>query len=164
MLIGRRSTEIEIVVVAEAKGSLPASAQSSRLSRDYGFSNRCFRYPKRRFSMSSSRRGGFRPNWILQYGARVSCSGRRGRRRVRVSQCYALRVEDVYTELVRQGVDLDPGWCRKVRITLGSRVFQISLECRANRIWRIGRPFFQCPRCQVPMHAAVHARCRRRGP
>ncbi len=98
--------------------------------------------------MSFSRRGGFRPNWILQYGARVSCSGRRGRRRVRVSQCYALRVEDVYTELVRQGVDLDPGWCRKVRITLGSRVFKIPLECRANRIWRIGRPFFQCPRCQ----------------
>jgi len=94
-------------------------------------------------------RGGQRRRWITRADATVSCpSGRWGRRRTRVTECWAvLRAEDVYTTLLRGSEPVAAGGHGDVIWTPGGRSFTVDFEIRANRVWRHGRMFLQCPRC-----------------
>src|SRR5262245_20081797 len=88
-----------------------------------------------------------------------------------VAQCWAvLRAEDVYTHLLRSnptrtqpGEDGDLAWSLEGR----PEPMSIAWELRANAVWRFGRVFLKCPRCQrgatriyVPTREASAA-CRR---
>ena len=115
------------------------------------------------------RRGGRRLRWINTSDAAVSCpSGRWGRRRTRVTECWAvLRAEDVYTSLLRGPEPVAAGEHGEVAWTLGERSFTVAFEIRANRVWRHGRVFLRCPQCSrratrlyVPT-ATAWAACRR---
>ena len=116
------------------------------------------------------RRGGRRRRWITQADAAVSCpSGRWGRRRTRVTECWAvLRAENVYTSLLRGSEPVAAGDCGEVAWTLpGDRSFTVAFEIRANSVWRHGRVFLRCSRCSrratrlyVPT-ATSWAACRR---
>ena len=114
-------------------------------------------------------RGGRRRRWIAPADAAVWCpSGRWGRRRTRVTECWAVfRAEDVYTLLLRGPEPVEAGGHGEVTWTPGERSFTAAFEIRANRVWRHGRVFLQCPRCSrratrlyVPT-ATSWAACRR---
>jgi hypothetical protein len=98
-------------------------------------------------------------------------SGRWGPRRVLVSECRAVvRAEDIYTDLLRKGAArMKPGASGSVSWSLPGRPgpFSAEWEIRANAVWRFGRVFLRCPRCQrlatriyVP-RADAWAACRR---
>ena len=115
------------------------------------------------------RRGGQRRRWITPADAAVCCpSGRWGRRRTRVTECWAVfRAEDVYTSLLRGPEPVAAGGHGEVTWTPGERSFTAAFEIRANRVWRHGRVFLQCPQCSrrvtrlyVPT-ATAWAACRR---
>ena len=80
-------------------------------------------------------------------------SGRWGPKRVRVSQCLALRAEDAYTCLLRENAArVRPGERGSARWTVSnssgeSASFSADWELRANSVWRHGRLFFRCPKC-----------------
>lgn len=100
------------------------------------------------------RRGGRRPRQIGRGDAAVSCPGGRwGRRRTRVTECWAaLRAEDNYTALLRDDATaVKPGARGTVTWTIGSgaesRSVSVGWEIRANGVWRRGRVFLACPRC-----------------
>jgi hypothetical protein len=116
--------------------------------------------------MGPERRGGPRRNWIFPSEAAVSVSsGRWGRRRVRDYECWVvLRVEDLYTGLLRSGLRLEPGGGVHIRATGG---LPVEIEVVPNPIWRKGRLFFTCRGCRrratrlyVPVEG-VDPRCRR---
>ena len=115
------------------------------------------------------RRGGQRRRWITPADAAVWCpDGRWGRRRTRVTECWALlRAENLYTSLLRGPESVSAGDHGEVTWTLGGRLFTVAFEIRANRVWRHGRVFLQCSRCSrratrlyVPT-ATAWAACRR---
>ena len=79
----------------------------------------------------------------------VIASGRWGRRRVRVTECYAvLRAEDAYTTVLRDcGGQATLGRRVTVECSISGRDMTAVCEVRANAIWRGGRLFYRCPRC-----------------
>ncbi len=83
--------------------------------------------------------------------ANVWCrSGRWGPRRVRVTECWAvLNAEDVYTHLLRDDpCRTKPGARGSLRWTLPHEPpLTIAWELRSNAVWRFGRAFLRCPRC-----------------
>jgi hypothetical protein len=98
-------------------------------------------------------------------------SGRWGPKRVRVTQCWAvLRAEDVYTGLLRTASGrTQPGERGEVAWSPDGKrePVSVSWELQANAVWRFGRLFLRCPRCQrratrvyVPTEHAFAA-CRR---
>src|SRR5262249_49382610 len=97
----------------------------------------------------------------------VSCNGRWGRRRVRVSECaFAWTAERVYDALLEQG-GYEPGRAGYVEVGTRRQRWVVLYEVRPNAIWRAGRLFFQCPRCcarctrlYAPLRA-LQPRCRR---
>jgi hypothetical protein len=123
--------------------------------------------------MHLGRRGGYRARRYVTPGevpVWVS-SGRWGPRRARVEQCAAiLGAEFVYGHLICGGKSFGPG----DRLVLtwsppdgSGRSWQISAEVLLNTVWRRGRLFFRCPRCErratrlyVPV-IDLDPRCRR---
>jgi hypothetical protein len=85
-------------------------------------------------------------------GVAVSSSGRRGRRRVRVSQCAAtLEAEMIYGRLIEEGRAIGPGWHDTLAWQPhGPRrpSWPIKAEVRPNSVWRLSRLFLRCPHCQ----------------
>jgi hypothetical protein len=75
--------------------------------------------------------------------------GRRGRRRARVEECFAvLRAEDVYRALLDQSPEgLRPAGRGTVTWPVQDRHHVIAWCSRRNAIWRRGRVFLDCPRC-----------------
>lgn len=74
----------------------------------------------------------------------VSCSGRFGRRRVRVNQCWLiLRAEETYDSLPRD-VSKD-----RHTFTVSAEGWRstVTAELRPNLIWRRGRLFYRCAHC-----------------
>jgi hypothetical protein len=96
-------------------------------------------------------RGGRRPRFAPSYALRVYASGRRGIRRVRVTECWSmLKAEDVYTALLRDDASgTGPGARGAFRCTVQGREFIASWEVVANAVWRRGRVFLRCPRCSL---------------
>lgn len=90
-----------------------------------------------------------RRRYILPYEARVWCSGRWGRRRVRDTQCHAVvRAEDVYTAMLKDHPP--PAGAKRAgraTCTLDGRECSIDWELRPNAVWRHGRMFLRCGRC-----------------
>jgi len=95
------------------------------------------------------RRGGRRRQWITTADAAVSCpDGRWGRRRTRVTECWAvLRAEDVYTSMLRGPEPVAAGSHGNLTWAPGGRSFTADFEIRENRLWRHGRVFLRCSRC-----------------
>jgi hypothetical protein len=96
-------------------------------------------------------------------------TGRWGPRRARVEQCVTLRAELVYDQMIRDKETFGPG----SRATLtwtpyrSDKPWDIRAEILANSVWRCGRIFLRCPRCErratrlyVPV-VNVEPRCRR---
>lgn len=96
------------------------------------------------------RRGGIRPRYLTAGALVVWCAGRWGRKRVRVTQCWgALTAETVYTRLLRDSTGIRPGARGSLTWTLPGRSVSLDWELRANAVWRFGRAFLRCPRCQL---------------
>ena len=77
-------------------------------------------------------------------------SGRWGPRRTRVTECHAvLTAEDTYTAVLRGDATVKAGSCGKVSWTLGGEAFIADWELRPNAVWRRGRLFLTCPRCEA---------------
>ncbi len=97
------------------------------------------------------RRGGRRPRRAPSHDLRCYASGRRGIRRVRVTECWTvLRAEDVYTALLQHDALLvGPGAKGTSRYTVQGREFIASWEVRQNAVWRRGRVFLRCDRCSL---------------
>ncbi len=95
-------------------------------------------------------------------------SDRWGRRRARVTECWAvLCAEHVYTFLLRGPEPVEAGGRGKVTWTPDGWSFTADFEIRANSVWRHGRVFLRCSRCSrlatrlyVPTETAWLA-CRR---
>ena len=95
--------------------------------------------------------GALRRRWIEHAHASVSCpTGRWGRRRVRVSECWAVtRVEELYTALLRlDASSIRPGardvvFCK----TRGGKAVAAGWEVTENSVWQRGRLFLLCARC-----------------
>jgi hypothetical protein len=117
------------------------------------------------------RRGGRRPQGITAADAAVSCAGRWGRRRARVDECWAtLTAERVYDRLLCDGAPIAPGWRGVLTWTPGpstGRAWGVTAEVLDNAVWRFGRLFLRCPRCQKRVTrvylptASTDPRCRR---
>lgn len=96
-------------------------------------------------------RGGRRPRRIDRSHVAVCCPGGRwGPRRTRVTECYAiLKAEDVYTSLLKDSTKTAaPGAHGTASYTLEGRTFTASWEVRQNAVWRRGRVFLRCSRCE----------------
>jgi hypothetical protein len=96
-------------------------------------------------------RGGRRPQFAPRHELRVFASCQRGRRRVRVTECWSvLRAEDLYTALIRdrQG-RTQPGARGTSTFTVGGRTLAAPWEVRQNALWRFGRVFLRCERCAL---------------
>jgi hypothetical protein len=97
-------------------------------------------------------RGGYRPRrWITREDALVSCPGGRwGRRRTRVTECWAvLTAEVLYTWLLESDQPMVAGGRGSAiwHVDVQSRTF--AWEIRPNAVWRHGgRAFFMCGLCQ----------------
>jgi hypothetical protein len=114
-------------------------------------------------------RGGARRRYVTREETPVTCAGRWGAKRVRVTQCWAvLEAERLYTELMRDDpTKMRPGGRGSVKWTLPSHSVTLDWELRANAVWRFGRLFLRCPQCDrlatriyVPT-AETWAACRR---
>jgi hypothetical protein len=96
-------------------------------------------------------RGGRRRRSIRpEHGARVNCPGGRwGPRRVRTGECCAvLKAEDVYTALLADdAARLRPGSRGTGTISVAGRNHTAWWEVRSNAVWRRGRVFLLCGRC-----------------
>lgn len=94
-------------------------------------------------------RGGRRSLVARWSGAHVYGHGPRGRRRVRVTECWAvLRAEDVYTALLRDDPSrVTPGAEGTAIYRVNGRDLNASWEVRQNAVWRRGRVFLRCQRC-----------------
>jgi hypothetical protein len=98
----------------------------------------------------ASMRGGYRRQFIIPgHDASVWAGGRWGPRRLRTDECYlTLRAELVYDDAIRNGLNPKPG----DRLSLaagrsGGPQARVSVEVRGNRLWRLGRFFFRCSKC-----------------
>ncbi len=94
-------------------------------------------------------RGGRRPRRFTPGSALVSCGGRWGRRRVRVTECLGVvRAEEVYSALVADDtIDVGPGDQGTAQVTLAGQRLPFGWELRQNPVWRLGRAFLRCARC-----------------
>ena len=84
----------------------------------------------------------------------VFTSGRWGRRRARVDECWRiLRAEEAYDQFLRERVALKPGWRATVRVQIPIEdskfvsPWSLKVEVLPNPIWRRGRLFYRCPAC-----------------
>jgi len=96
-------------------------------------------------------------------------SGRWGPRRIRVTECWVtVTAEAAYTALLRDGVSkARAGFVGVLAWTFGGRAEWLRWELRPNAVWRFGRLFLRCPKCErrvtriyLPTAATVAA-CRR---
>jgi hypothetical protein len=94
-------------------------------------------------------RGGARRRYVNRENTPVTCAGRWGPKRVRVTQCWAvLAAEDLYTALMRDNLTrMRPGCHGSLKWTLPGKSLFLDWELRANAVWRFGRLFLRCPRC-----------------
>jgi hypothetical protein len=79
-------------------------------------------------------------------------TGRWGRRRVRVEQCWAVvRTEDLYGRMLHSDLKAGSSAGVEVHVALQNSnlvsAWHLTVELVPNRIWRIGRLFLLCPRC-----------------
>ena len=75
------------------------------------------------------------------------CSGRFGRRRIRVNQCWlTLKAEESYDSAVRLRQEI--GERRTFNVSCGSQEWRVETQLLPNRIWRHGRMFFVCQQCR----------------
>lgn len=98
-------------------------------------------------------------------------AGRWGPRRLRVSECDAvIKAEDLYDLSILAGVALTPGFAASVSVSPAASLsdpWRLSIELRPNLIWRFGRLFLRCRRCDgrvTRLYFAVPGaapRCRR---
>lgn len=89
-----------------------------------------------------------RERWIEPGDAPIWVdAGRWGPRRVRVSECSALKAEDVYSAIVREQAEIGPGAQGRVIWNSGDVAVIADWEILSNSIWRNGRVFFRCGRC-----------------
>lgn len=81
---------------------------------------------------------------------RVSCAGRWGPRRARVTECWAvLTAETVYTALLRDDPSkMKPGTSGELAWSLAGARRSVEWELRPNVVWRFGRLFLRCPECE----------------
>jgi hypothetical protein len=113
-------------------------------------------------------RGGRRPRFLVG-NAVATASGRWGRRRARVSECYGVvRAEEAYTDLLRAGAPLAPGWSTDMDVRLGGETFSVSFCVLPNAGWRCGRLFMVCAGCDRrctrlywPVASFLYLACRR---
>jgi hypothetical protein len=86
---------------------------------------------------------------LRRANAPVSCAGRWGRRRARVTECWAvLRAEDCYTAMLRDNAPrVKPGAKGSVQWSFPGRSLEASWEIRPNAVWRRGRIFLLCRSC-----------------
>lgn len=113
-------------------------------------------------------RGGSRPLLARGDTFRVYASGRRGPRRVRVTECVSvIRAEAIYAALVRDGKPgVRAGAQGSALFTLDGEGHTLLWEVRDNAVWRHGRVFLNCPSCRrrcsrlyVPLRTSAPA-CR----
>jgi hypothetical protein len=118
-----------------------------------------------------ARRGGWRGRrYVIPGDVPVWASGRWGPRRARVQQCVTLAAELVYDDMVRKGETFGPGsraWLTWTPHDDNGTSWTIAAEVRANAVWRRGRLFFRCPKCDrratrlyVPLEG-TQPQCRR---
>jgi hypothetical protein len=125
--------------------------------------------------MHLKRRGGWRPRrYVVPGKVPVWVSGRWGRRRLRVDECWSiLRAEAVYDQFLRERVALKPGWQATVRVQIPIKdskavhPWSLEVEVLPNAVWRKGRLLYRCPACgrratrlYVPL-SGLQPRCRR---
>src|SRR5688572_24441269 len=106
--------------------------------------------------------------------SRPNQSGR-ANRRMRVTECWAtLRAERVYAQLLAAGAELKPGDRAELEMLVPtatddcfSTPWYVTAESLANPLWRYGRLFLRCLRCDarcsrlyVP-RPSLQPRCRR---
>jgi hypothetical protein len=88
--------------------------------------------------------------YVTSEEAAVWCPGGRwGPRRTRVNECWSLlRAEDIYGALLKEvPVRIRPGAAGTATYTVEGRQFTASWEVRQNAVWRRGRVFLRCSRC-----------------
>jgi hypothetical protein len=95
------------------------------------------------------RRGGRRRRYVIPHEVKAWCPGRWGPRRVRVTECaHTIKAEDIYTEMLREGLDMKPGLSGRLRVTRQDGVeLQFNATVVNNAVWRRGRVFLICPCC-----------------
>ena len=93
-------------------------------------------------------------------GQRVVYShGRWGRRRVRTSECRTFRAEELYSTLLTDVRKFGPGDRGKATYAFEGAKLVIDYEVRGNSVWRSGRVFFRCPRCERRCTRVYVPRC-----
>ena len=91
-----------------------------------------------------------RKRWVSRNDAAVWCPGGRwGPRRTRTTECWSrLTAEDVYTALLHDDRSkVRPGASGTATLTVEGRRHTAKWEVRQNAVWRFGRVFLKCPRC-----------------
>lgn len=93
-----------------------------------------------------------RHRWITPEQAGANCpNGRWGRRRVRVTECWrVIRVEELYTALLKLDAPTVVPGARDIALCepgAGKRLL-VGWEVRPNPVWRHGRLFLLCSRCE----------------
>ena len=111
-----------------------------------------------------------RKRWISRDDAAVWCPGGRwGPRRTRTNECWSrLTAEDVYTALLQDDpLKVRPGAAGTATFSVQGHSHTAGWEVRQNAVWRFGRVFLKCPRCDrrctrlyLPVEASSLA-CRR---
>ena len=68
---------------------------------------------------------------------------------MRVSECSVLRAEDVYTALLRDDAQaVMPGARGMIGLSISDRLHANVWEVRPNAVWRRGRAFLRCRKCE----------------
>jgi hypothetical protein len=79
----------------------------------------------------------------------VWSAGRRGPSRTRVTEsAFTVTAEEIHTILLRDGGPLEPGWTGWVIATAeAGHSWRLGVSVTSNAVWRRGRVFLVCPRC-----------------
>jgi hypothetical protein len=93
---------------------------------------------------------GVRRRYVRREDAAAWCpTGRWGPRRIRVTECaFVLRAETVYTVLLCDPHRLCPGARGSATVSVRGFMLTADWQIRANAVWRFGRVFLRCARCE----------------
>ena len=106
-----------------------------------------------------------RRTFQLPPGRRMVYShGRWGRRRVRTTECRTFKAEDLYSTLLTDVRRFQPGERGHATYAFDENQVVIAYEIRANSVWRSGRVFFRCPRCERRCTRVYVPKCDSAGP